>query len=132
MRKEFRAVFQISKIVVFDVNYYTLGSNKKPHFSTSASEFIRSKRDYSRCGQAQEALLPKHSSARKFWEKWDKKHLHDLTECEYNELQADLDELKGEYNYIYDELDETRKPYSPCISFLRVVELSKQEPKTRK
>lgn len=66
--KEFMYCFQISKMIVFEVEYYTLGSNKAPYFSTSAAEFIRSKRDYSRCGQAQAALLPKGSPARRFWQ----------------------------------------------------------------
>lgn len=59
--KEFMYCFQISKLIVFEVEYYTLGGNKTPYFSTSAAEFIRSKRDYNRCGQAQRELLPKHS-----------------------------------------------------------------------
>lgn len=66
--KEFMYCFQISKMIVFEVEYYTLGSNKAPYFSTSAAEFIRSKRDYNRCGQAQAALLPKGSPARRFWQ----------------------------------------------------------------
>lgn len=44
--KEFMYCFQISKLIVFEVEYYTLGGNKAPYFSTSAAEFIRSKRDY--------------------------------------------------------------------------------------
>lgn len=80
--KEFMYCFQISKLIVFEVEYYTLGGNKAPYFSTSAAEFIRSKRDYNRCGQAQRELLPKHSPARRFFEKWDYCHLHDLTPAE--------------------------------------------------
>lgn len=72
--KEFMYCFQISKLIVFNVQYYTLGSNRTPHFVTSANEFIRSKRDYSRCGQAQVDLLPKGSPARRFWQKWDPAH----------------------------------------------------------
>lgn len=34
--KEFMYCFQISKLIVFEVEYYTLGGNKAPYFSTSA------------------------------------------------------------------------------------------------
>lgn len=127
--KEFQAVFQISKTIIFEVNYYTLSTNPRPHFTTSAAQFIRSKRDYNRCGQAQAALLPKGSPARRFWSKWDALHLHDLTPEQYAEMCQDLEELKKKYNFIYEELDETRRPYSPRISFYRLVEFSKQEVK---
>lgn len=36
--KEFMYCFQISKLIVFEVEYYTLGGNKAPYFSTSAAE----------------------------------------------------------------------------------------------
>lgn len=51
--KEFMYCFQISKLIVFEVEYYTLGTNSAPYFSTSANEFCRSKLDYTRGGQAQ-------------------------------------------------------------------------------
>ena len=54
-------VFQISKLITFEVNFYTLGTNSAPYFSTSANEFCRSKLDYTRGGQAQRDLLPKFS-----------------------------------------------------------------------
>ena len=69
--KEFMYVFQISKLITFEVNFYTLGTNSAPYFSTSANEFCRSKLDYTRGGQAQRDLLPKFSPARRFFEKWD-------------------------------------------------------------
>lgn len=48
--KEFMYVFQISKLITFEVNFYTLGTNSAPYFSTSANEFCRSKLDYTRGG----------------------------------------------------------------------------------
>lgn len=128
--KEFMYCFQISKMIVFEVEYYTLGSNKAPYFSTSAAEFIRSKRDYSRCGQAQAALLPKGSPARRFWQKWDPLHLKDLTPEEYKEMIADIEQLKARYNYIEDVRD-TFRGFRSSIPFYKVVELSKQTPKKK-
>lgn len=37
--KEFMYVFQISKLITFEVEFYTLGTNSAPYFSTSANEF---------------------------------------------------------------------------------------------
>lgn len=128
--KEFMYCFQISKLIVFEVEYYTLGGNKAPYFSTSAAEFIRSKRDYSRCGQAQRELLPKRSPARRFFEKWDYCHLHDLTPAEYEEITADIEQLKARYNYIEDVRDTFRGSRS-SIPFYKIVELSKQTPKKK-
>lgn len=128
--KEFMYCFQISKMIVFEVEYYTLGSNKAPYFSTSAAEFIRSKRDYNRCGQAQAALLPKGSPARRFWQKWDPMHLKDLTPAQYEEITADIEQLKARYNYIEDVRDTFRDSRS-SIPFYEVVELSKREPKKK-
>lgn len=95
--------FQISKTIMFEVKYYILGNNEKPYFSTTANEFNRPKTDYNRCGQAQNDLLPHGSTARKFWKKWDKKHLQDLTDNEYLDLLQDIQTLKDTYNYIEDE-----------------------------
>lgn len=128
--KEFMYCFQISKLITFEVEYYTLGSNSAPYFSTSAAEFIRSKRDYSRCGQAQAALLPKGSPARRFWQKWDPLHLKDLTQAEYEEMIADIEQLKARYNYIEDVRDTFRGSRS-SIPFYEVVALSKKEPKKK-
>lgn len=117
MKKEFLAAFRINRMVIFEVNYYTLLANKSAHFATCANEFIRSKRDWASCGQAQEHVLPKNSLAYKFYKKWDICHLHDLTQEQYDEMIQDLEELKKEYKFIYRELDETKKPYNPHISF---------------
>lgn len=106
--KEFMYVFQISKLITFEVEFYTLGTNSAPYFSTSANEFCRSKRDYTRGGQAQRDLLPKFSPARRFFEKWDHCHLHDLTPAEYEEVTADIENLKARYNYIEDIRDTFR------------------------
>ena len=67
MKKEFNATFQVTRMVLFSVNYYTLGSNESPHFSTTAARFIRNKRDYSAFGQCQEDVLPRGSAAYKFF-----------------------------------------------------------------
>lgn len=132
MKKEFIASFQLSKKIVFNVDFYTLGNNSHPHFSTSAFEFNQPKTDYCRGGQGQEVLTKGFLAARRFWRKWDKKHLQDLTEEEYADLIIDLERMKETYNYLYSELDETRKPYSPCFSFERMKELSKMKlPNTR-
>ena len=132
MKKEFIASFQLSKKIIFEVNFYTLGNNSHPYFSTSAYEFNQPKTDYRRGGQAQEDLTKGFYMARRFWKKWDKKHLQDLTEEEYADLIIDLERMKETYNYLYSELDETRKPYSPCFSFERMKELSKMKlPNTR-
>ncbi len=125
MKKEFLIAFQLSKLVIFEVNYYTLGSNSTPHFTTSSAEFCRSKKDFSRCGQSQESLLPKLGLAYRFYKKWDNKHLNDLTLEEYQEMTKDLEELKARYNFI--EKEPTRN--NTNISFYDLVEFSKQEPK---
>lgn len=130
--KEFMYCFQIDKMTVFEVKYYTLSTNKTPHFSTSAARFIRSKRDHDTCGQAQERVLPKHSAARKFYDKWDKLHLHNLTKEEYTEIVTDIEELKTKYNYIEDIrgcFGQSVGCYKTGIPFYEVVELSKQMPK---
>lgn len=59
---------------------------------------------------------------RKFYEKWEKKHLKDLTDDEYVELLEDLEILKSKYNYIE---EETTKYYN-SFNFEDLVELSKR------
>lgn len=130
--KEFLYCFQINKTIIFEVNYYTLSTNGNALFTTSAAEFVRNKKDFRRCGQAQADLLPLASIARRFWQKWDEYHLHDLTPAQYAELLEDLEILKRRYNHIVKELDETQKPYNPRIPFWQLVEFSKQEPKNQK
>lgn len=127
--KEFISVFQMSKTIIFEVKYYTLGNNEHPHFTTSASEFCRNKKDYKRCGQDQPDLLKNFRTARKFFEKWDALHLHDLTQAQYSEMLKDLESPKDRYNFIFEELDESRSPYSPHFAFYRLAEWTKQAPK---
>lgn len=130
--KEFMYCFQLDKMTVFEVEYYTLSTNTTPHFSTSAARFIRSKRHYSECGQAQERLLSKHSAARRFYDKWNRLHLHNLTPEEYAEMTTDIEALKARYNYIEDVRDcfgRSAGCYKTHLSFHDIVELSKLTPK---
>ena len=131
--KEFMYAFQIDKMTVFEVSYYTLGSNKAPHFATEAARFIRSKRDYAECGQAQKRVLVPGSLARHFYDKWDYLHLHVLTSEKYAEICADIENLKAKYNYIEDVRDSFKGVsygcMAPHIPFYKIVELSKLMPK---
>lgn len=121
--------FQITKNIIFNVEYYILGDNKAPYFSTSANEFNRPKTDYRQGGQAQADLLPRFTPARKFWEKWDKKHLQALTDSEYLELLKDIEELKNAYNYI--EQKQISK-YQSGFAFYEEKELSMRQIKKQK
>ncbi|DAH42528.1 MAG TPA: hypothetical protein [Bacteriophage sp.] len=38
--KEFMYCFQISKLITFEVEYYTLGSNSAPYFSTYEGIYV--------------------------------------------------------------------------------------------
>lgn len=127
--KEFQAVFQMSKTIIFEVKYYTLSTNTTPYFVTSAARFCRNKQDFSQCGQAQESLLRSYPAAMRFFKKWDSCHLQNITSFQYEEMRADIEELKKQYNYLYEELDESKKPYYPSFGFYRLAEWSKQEPK---
>lgn len=124
-RTEFMYVFQLSKMIMLEVNYYTLGSNKEANFTMSADEFIKNKRDYARCGQCQEELTEGFRVAHNFVMKWNSKHLCDLTDDEYVELNIDLLNLKNTYNYI----EKTRETFANTyedIRFREIVELSKK------
>lgn len=68
--------------------------------------------------------------ARRFFEKWDHCHLHDLTPAEYEEVTADIENLKARYNYIEDIRDTFRGSRS-SIPFYDIVKLSKMEPKKK-
>lgn len=129
--KEFQAVFQMSKTIIFEVDYYTLSTNKTPYFTTSASKFCRNKRDYSQGGQAQKSLLRSYPVAMRFFKKWDTFHLQDLAPLQYEEMRVDMEELKAWYNFIYEELDESKRPYSPSFGFYHLAEWSKQCPKKK-
>lgn len=123
MKPYFFYAFQMSKMVIFEVQYYLLGDNDAPHFSTSASEFNRPKSDFSRCGQAQPDLLKGHTAAMQFFTKWDKLHIQDLSQTQYNEMAKDIEVLKSKYNYIQQDID---------INFSDLKEFSKQLPKRLK
>lgn len=97
-KREFNYTFQINKTVIFEVSYYTLGTNKSPYFSTSAAVFNRLKSDFNQCGQCQEDLL--FGDAKKFFYKFDSLHLKDLSENDYISIIEDIELLKAKYNYI--------------------------------
>lgn len=119
--KDFGLVFQITKKIIFEVEYYHCGSNKEPYFSTSVAVFNQPKTDYNRCGQCQPDVLK--GQALKFWKKWDRYHLHKLTAAGYNALLKDIEDLKACYNFI-----EVNPNYS---NFYKIKELSKQALKIR-
>lgn len=118
---EFLYVFQISRKIIFEVKYYTLGSNQSPYFSTSACEFNQPKTDYNRCGQCQADLLD--GLALDFYEKYDCFHLKDLDDSQWISITDDIEELKAKYNYI-EEIRDTFKGENSNISFSRCKELS--------
>ena len=122
MKKEFISVFKISKMVMFEVKYYTLSNNNSPYFTTSAMEFVRNKRDYKFCGQCQDRILPK-GIAKDFYKKWDNKHLSDLNDSEHKELIQDIEILKNNYENIFIEKD-TFKNQNSNISFYDIKKLS--------
>ena len=106
----FSMVFQITKSIMFEVNYHKIDSNTPPYFSTSAMVFNRPKTDYKLCGQCQASVLPTASVAKMFYKKWNKYHCKDIMDSEtYKELISDLDELKEKYNYVerFDNIDIT-------------------------
>lgn len=115
-------IFQLSRMVMFEVNYYRLRGNKHPHFATSAQVFCRSKRDITRGGQCQADVLKNFPVAYKFWKKWDGEHLNRLNYKKYQELLDDIELLKDEYNWDYTKSGNG-------FPFWREVELSKQKPK---
>ena len=127
--KEFISAFQLSRLIIFEVDYYTLYENGHARFSTSAAELLKNKLDYKRAGQCQNDLLKDFPVAMSFFKKWDVHHLHDLTEEQYADLRKDMEVLKEEYNYMEIGLDENAKPYNPYISFSEIREFSKQKPK---
>ena len=119
---EFHAVFALSKTKMFNVSYYTLGSNKEPYFSTSADEFNRPKSDYTRCGQAQNDICKGYTTAMNFYKKWDAKHLSKLTDEEYTEMTADLEALFEKYPHILKQKESDAELRS--FGFSSVRELS--------
>lgn len=129
--KEFMYAFQVTRTIIFEVEYYTLGSNKNPYFSTCANKFNQPKTDWYQCGQCQNELLPMGSVARKFWETFDKYHLHDLTKEQYDEVVLAIEELKETYNYDCIEKDSFASTHIR-IPFWKTKELSMQKLKKAK
>lgn len=131
MKKEFQYLFQISKLVIFSVSYYTLGDNGSPYFSTSVSVWCRNKKDISRGGQCQEEVLSEFNGYRRraydFYKKWDHLHLHVLKDEEYDEMIKDINKLKEAYNYAYSGPD--KNGFVRDISIHEEVALSKLEVK---
>ncbi len=121
-QRSFHYVFQITKLIVFEVDYSRCRDNHNKHFSTSASQFVKNKQDYDCCGQAQRELLsnPKGVPAYRFFKKWDKKHLRDLSTIEYANVIGDIEELKSCYNYL------ERFDIGTHFSFGTIKEFSKQ------
>ena len=127
--KEFNACFQMSKMILFKVSYYTLGDNQNPYFATSAYEFVRNKRDFCTIGQAQETLLKEFPEAYNFYKKWDVFHLKQLTQEQYDEMRKDLRILEQKYNNLFLEMEDGIKLNPDRFSFCKLVEFSKQTPK---
>lgn len=127
---EFKAAFQVNKYVIFEVCYRTLGGNEHPYFSTQAGRLNRRKSDYVECGQCQ-GKLPE-SAAKRFWRKWDAKHLGQLTDEERAEVWADIEELKERYNYIVLVSDRFGTEDTRDIRFSDVAALSKEDIRRRK
>lgn len=102
-KKEFHMVFQLSKTILFEVHYYTEGSNKSADFSTEAELFVRNKKDFERCGQCQRDLLVNYPEAMAFYKKWDVHHCKHLSDEAYSEMVTDLAALGSKYNYLLEE-----------------------------
>jgi hypothetical protein len=98
--KSFNFSFQISKLIVFEVDYYKLGDNQVKYFSTSAAQFNQPKTDFNHCGQAQKQLLKGAKEAMSFFNDFDQYHLKDLTPAQHDEILNRIGELKAKYNYI--------------------------------
>lgn len=121
---EFSYEFQLSKKVIFEVQYYTLGYNDFPYFATEAMEFNQPKTDYNRCGQCQADLCT--GLALDFYNKWNYMHLKKFeNEAQFKELLDDIEDLKNRYNYIEEIADD----HVNTASFSSIRELSKMEVK---
>jgi hypothetical protein len=116
----FHYLFQVTKQIIFQVDYYRLGNNTHKHFSTAATELSRNKSGIVCCGQAQDELLKEHPQALFFYLKHDSKHLKDLTPAQHQEMLQDLEQLKQRYNYL-EKIDADRG-----FNFYAEQELSKE------
>lgn len=108
--------FQITRKIVFEVEYYTLANNPRPYFTTSAAEFNQPKTDFQICGQCQRDLLT--GKTKVFHNTFDQYHLEDLTTEQWQQILAAITELKATYNFV--ESDKT-------ISFTQLRSLSMTE-----
>lgn len=116
-KEEFKYTFQITKKVIFQVSYYTLGSNKNPYFSTSSAQFNQPKTDFNRCGQCQKDVL--FGNVKKFYFKYDSLHLMDLNDEQYQNIINDIELLKDQYNWIdnqkfYNQKDLSKMELKKC------------------
>lgn len=96
----FDYVFLIGRNEIFNVSYHKHKGNKDYDFTTSIGVFNHPRTDFNQCGQGQDDVLPKKGMAREFWEKWDKKHLHPLTEEEMQEMRKELEEMEKKYPFV--------------------------------
>lgn len=128
-KKELHMVFQLNKTILFEVHYYTVGSNKSADFSTEAELFVRNKKDFERCGQCQRDLLVNYPEAMAFFEKWNVHHLKDLSDEAYSELATDLAVLSAKYNYMLKE-HFNGKTVVGGFTFNSLAEFSKMKPKS--
>lgn len=67
----------------FVIEYYRLGTNRYPHFSTTYD------------GSQRQQYMHGYHPASAFYKKWNHFHLHELTLEEYKELMEDIQELKN-------------------------------------
>ena len=115
--KSFHFVFQITRTITFEVQYYRCGNNKRKYYSSSANVFNRSKTDYNQCGQCQDSVL--FGQAKKFYLKWDGLHTQDLTNDQYFEMLQDIELLKERYNYCV-QYSDRHVNFSDCRSLSKL------------
>lgn len=121
----FLYAFQLSKKIIFEVHYYTLGSNEEDtYFSTSAVEFNQPKTDYT---IYEEANLS--GQALEFYNKWNYLHHKNPNNQEYMQILEDIEDLKQRYNYLEIIDKEGFRGKIPIIEFNRIKELSVRKPK---
>lgn len=97
----FNIAFQITKYILFEVDFSKIGSNDVPHFSEYVIMFSHQKTGYMSCFRGQENALPLVSAAKIFYKEWYKYQMVDIMDsATYKKLLCDLDGLKEKYNYI--------------------------------
>lgn len=128
IQKRFSICIAISRTKIFEIAYHGNFSSE-PYFATEAAEFNHLKTDYKRCGQAQDEIL--EGDVRKFWEKWDKKHLKKLTNKEYTLLLIDIIELLQLYPYNLVKFEKDKEEFKD-ISFYEAQDLIESYPKNKR